>query len=66
MSQNCEVNDTKNTKNQDVQKVDVKKVITLNNFSNFFDSFLSPAEILNIEIANKKGRRKFYCSDHHF
>ena len=66
MSQNCEVNDTKNTKNQDVQKVDVKKVMTLNNFSNFFDSFLSPAEILNIEIANQKGTGNFYCSDHHF
>ena len=60
------MNDTKNTKNKDVQKVDVKKVMTLNNFSNFFDSFLSPTEILNIEIANKKGTRNFYCSDHHF
>ena len=60
------MNDTKNTKNQDVQKGDVKKVITLNNFCSFFDSFLSPGEILNIEIANKKGTRKCYCSDHHF
>ena len=52
--QNGEIKDNQNTKIKVPKKIEEKK-LDLNNFGNFFDSFLSPAEILYTKIAKKKG-----------
>ena len=53
--QNGEIKDNQNTKMKVPKNIEEKKSLDLNNFGNFFDSFLSPAEILNTRIAKKKG-----------